>query len=143
MRRFQCPQLHRSLCAVTTAAALLTMPAAGRAQVEIRLQNGVEYVSGGVGDDELKALNALRDRFNLKLTLALKSGHYVSDATVRIQDARGQTLVDTVADGPLLYAHLQPGTYTISCTLGGKELRQTAHVPDKGTQHLVFTWAAE
>ncbi len=129
--------------AIFVAAVVLAAPLIRAAAVEIQSQNGVTYTSGGVGDDEQKALNAMSDRFNLRLTLALKSGLFVSDATVRIQDAQGTTLVDTVADGPLVFAQLKPGTYTVRCTLDGKELTQTAQVTDKGQRHLAFRWSSD
>lgn len=124
-------------------AVTLALPVAAAAEVVVHTENGVSYVSGGVGDEELKALNAMSARFNLKLTLALKTGEFVSDATVRIQDSHRETVVDTVADGPVLFAQLKPGSYTVTCTLGGKELQQTAHVTDRTQQHLLFSWSTE
>ena len=34
--------------------------------------------------------------------MALSSGHFVGDTPVTILDSKGQTVIDTVADGPLL-----------------------------------------
>ena len=108
----------------------------------IQQQGDVAYVSGGVGEEK-EALAAASRRFNLKVTMALGSGHFVGDARVLIEDAHGRPVLDTTADGPLLYAQLQPGTYTVHCSLNGKEVRQTAQVGSGGQRAVSCTWPAE
>ncbi len=108
----------------------------------IQQQGDVSYVSGGVGEEK-EALEAASRRFNLKVTMALASGHFVGDARVLIEDAHGRQVLDTTADGPLLYAQLPPGTYTVHCTLNGKEVRQTAQIGSTGQQAVACTWPAE
>jgi hypothetical protein len=123
-------------------AGILALPPMAVGEVAVHTQDGVSFVSGGVGD-ERQALEAMGQRFDLKLTMALSTGHFVGDARVRIQSPQGRIVLDTLADGPLLYAQLQPGTYTVSCSLNGKELKQTAQITPGAQQELTFTWAAE
>ncbi len=123
-------------------ATLVLSPIAA-AELEVHTENGVSYVSGGVGDDERKALEAMNARFDLKITTALESGNFVSDVSVRIQDSEGRTVLETVADGPLLLAQLQPGTYSVTCTLNGKALKQTAHITTGSQRQLVFRGQSE
>jgi hypothetical protein len=125
------------------AAAVLALPAVAGATLEVHNQGAVAFVSGGVGHEEQQALEAMSGRFNLKLTMALTNGEFVSDATVRIRDVQGQVVLDTVADGPLLFAQLKPGTYTVSCTLDGREIQKTAQLASGKRQQLVFTWPSE
>jgi hypothetical protein len=127
---------------VVVAATVLAVAVLAVADVAVHTQDGVSFMSGGVGE-ERQALEAMGQRFNLKLTMALSSGHFVGDARVRIQSPQGRVVLDTLADGPLLYAQLQPGTYTVSCSLNGKELKQTAQISAGAQQQLTFTWAAE
>src|SRR5439155_26546958 len=84
------------------AATLVAVPLMARAEPKLRTRDGISYVSGGVSDEERRALEAMSERFNLKLTMALASGHFVGDAQVRLLNAQGQTVLDIVADGPLL-----------------------------------------
>ena len=128
---------------LVVAAAVLALPAAAAGTLEVHNQGAVAFVSGGVGDEEQQALKAMIGRFNLKLTMALTNGEFVSDATVRIRDAQGQVVLDTIADGPLLFAQLKPGTYTVSCSLDGKDIQKTAHLTNGKRQQLVFTWPSE
>jgi len=125
------------------AAAILILPIAAAAEPKVRTDNGVSYVSGGAGDEEKKALEATGERYSLKVTMALTSGHFVGDAQVKIQDSKGQTLVDTVADGPLLYAALQPGTYTVHCSLNGKAQQQTAQITAGKQTQVACSWTSE
>ena len=125
-------------------ACIVTRPVmAAAADPQVHSQDGLSYVSGGIGDEERRAIETMSNRFNLKLTMALKTGDFVGDTRVRIQDSQSQTLLDTVADGPLFLAQLKPGTYTITCSLNGKELKETAHIASGKQEQLVFTWTAE
>ncbi len=76
---------------------------------------GVAYVSGGVGDDETRALAAERHAYSLWLTTAVRrSGAYLSDVLVRIREAdSGLLVLDARMDGPWLFAALPPGRYEV------------------------------
>lgn len=70
---------------VSTACRAEEEAAAG---VSAMTQNGIRYVSGGVGMTQQEALKAMRKDYNLLLTFAVKkSGAYLADVQVRIQDA--------------------------------------------------------
>lgn len=128
---------------VILTAAVLALPVVARADLEVHDQDGVSYVSGGVGDDERQALAAMSKRFNLKVIMATKTGHFMSDTKVRIEDAQGRALLETVAQGPLFFAQLKPGTYNVRCSYGGKEIKQTAHVGNGRQEQLTFVWATD
>jgi len=115
--------------------------AVARAELSVVRNNDVSYVSGGAGDEEQKQLLAMADRFNLKVTMASSNGDYVAGANVAIQDTGGKTVLNAVADGPILLAALKPGTYTVSATLNGKKLEKQAQVGASGKQEVTFTWA--
>ena len=129
-------------CGLVVMASVCMLSPIALGDAAVHTQDGVSFVSGGVGN-ERQTIEALGGRFNLKLTMALNDGHFVSGAQVRIQGPQDRVVLDTVADGPLLYAELQPGTYAVTCSLNGKALKQTAHVSGKGQQQLTFTWAPQ
>ena len=105
-------------------------------------QGEVSYVTGGAGSDERDHLDASSQRFNLKLTHAAPNGDFVSNVQVRIKDAQGQVMLDTVTEGPLLYAKLPPGSYAVSCTFNGAQQDRSVKVGAEQTQ-LAFTWPAK
>jgi len=77
---------------------LLFTPAYGDAiGIKPQTQGDVTFVSGGVGEDEHKALRAIQGQYNLHLTFAVKgSGEYASGVKVKIEDAKGHTFLDTI-----------------------------------------------
>jgi hypothetical protein len=137
------PPWNVRLAALVFSAAIVSLPYSARAEPKVHEHDGVSYISGGVGTDERRDIEAMSGQFNLKLTMALSDGHFVGDTQVRIQDPKGNTLVDTVADGPLFYAKLPPGTYSVSCSLNGKETKRSATVGSGKQQQLTFTWPSE
>jgi hypothetical protein len=92
-----------------------------------------------VGLEERDALEAMAARFNLKLTFAMQSGDYVSDIGVRIADRAGNTVLETTAEGPLLYARLAPGSYSVQVSGAGQSFQRDVQVRG-GQAQLGFYW---
>jgi len=130
---------------LTLLAITMVLPArlAWTAELQVQNKNGVSYVTGGVSDDERTALTNMARDFNLKVTLAIKTGEFLGDAAVRIRDAHGDAVLDANTDGPLFYAKLPPGTYTVTIDRQGKELQKTAQVSSGHQTDLMFSWAQE
>ena len=112
-------------------------------RLQVRMQNGVEYVSGGVSREEEDAITAMGRRFNLRLTLAQANGEYMGGAHVRIDNTRDHGMVDTESDGPLFFAKLAPGTYTISVSGEGEQYTKVVQITGAGQQQLSFVWPGE
>ena len=135
-------QLTRTLGVAAVVLALgLTARVRAQDSPRVQTQGGVTFTTGGVGTDERAAIEAISSQFNLKITMATKTGHFEGDAGVRIVDAEGHTALDAKTDGPLFYAHLAPGTYKVIVNRKGKDVQETAHVTDKGQAQLQFTWS--
>tara|TARA_B100000029_G_scaffold409230_1_gene410743 strand:- start:318 stop:761 length:444 start_codon:yes stop_codon:yes gene_type:complete len=99
------------------------------------------YVSGGIGEMERIALQEMESDYNLKLEMALSSGHYIANSFVTVSNARGETVISTTADGPLFYANLEPGTYTVEAAYEGavKTQKVTIGSADR-LRDLHFIW---
>jgi hypothetical protein len=100
----------------------------GLGRPTVKNLDGVPTLSGGVGEDERKAIEAIDDHFNLKLVFSLDSGLLVSDVAVTLSDAEGRVLVDTTTSGPWFYAQVPKGEYTIVASKDGKALEQRVKV---------------
>jgi hypothetical protein len=116
-------QLHLALI---LPCILISFPApAEQTSIKSQSQGVVTFVSGGVGIDEKNEMEALQAGYNLSLLFSTKGrGEYISDVKVHIEDSNGKICLETVTDGPMLYAQLKPGRYSISADWGG-------HVIDK------------
>jgi hypothetical protein len=104
-------------------------------------ENGISYVSGGVGDGSLEAIQAAKKQYNLHLLFAVeRSGQYLSDIEVAIRDAKGDTILKTVSTGPFFLAKLAPGKYQISAMSDGKVQTKRIEVVPGRSAGLSFYW---
>ena len=103
----------------------------------------ISYLSGGIGLDESSAIRAAAADFTLYLLFVQnKRGEYLADVKLRILDKAGKTVLETVAEGPMLLARLPAGDYQLSAEHAGKTLRKTVTVGAKGTTRASFVWQA-
>jgi len=78
----------------------------------VQHQNGIAYVSGGVGRDEAVAMRGMAPRFNVRMHfLDSAGGGALSDVSVTVFDARRQIILLVLSEGPFLYMKLAPGSY--------------------------------
>jgi hypothetical protein len=99
---------------------------------------GRPVVSGGASYEELQALHAKRDDYNLWLvTAAKRSGAYLADVRVRITDAERRTVFDGLLDGPWLFIDLALGRYGIEASFNG-ETQQRFTTIHPGDHHQAF-----
>ncbi|MBC3375587.1 carboxypeptidase regulatory-like domain-containing protein [Pseudomonas sp. SWRI92] len=109
-------------------------------QVQPTQQNGVTYLSGGIGEDEARAIGQAQG-YNLHMTFAIgPENKYVPDVDVTVQKTSGQTLLTLSDAGPLVYVQLPPGKYTVVAIRNGEERRDTAEVGSGAARKLVFHW---
>lgn len=119
--------------------SILTV-AGAQEPVEVKQQDGISYVGGGVSDEEQQAIKGMADQFNLHLTFAVEEGNYLSDVQVSILDQEGNTVLDTTSTGPLFYADLEPGTYTVRVNGFDQSFQETVQLEEGGQVAKVFHW---
>lgn len=109
-------------------------------QVQRQEQNGIAYLSGGIGEDESKAIQQSTG-YNLHMTFSIGAENkYIPDVDVLIQKAAGQTVLTLSQAGPLVYVQLPPGKYVVIATRNGQERRDTTDVGSDTARNLVFHW---
>lgn len=110
-------------------------------EILVESYNDIDYVSGGIGDSEQQALQELASDFNLGLIFAVReSGNYVNDIGVQIQDSAGEVVLETTSKGPMLYADLEPGSYTVEASGYGETYSQNVDLQEGQQETLNFTW---
>jgi hypothetical protein len=112
------------LAAAASAQTVTIQPTGMQTQ---RVGN-VDYLSGGVGEHERAAIRSMGNDYNLKIVTGLDSGSYLDDVQLTIRDAAGTAIVDTSTDGPLFYAKLPPGQYTVEARADGRVAQRTLNV---------------
>ena len=136
--------MSNGVLALTMVALLSAEPGIAAPLIQPQTQGGVTFVSGGVGKGPQQAMRAVRREYNLHLTFAVKGiGEYVVGARVKIEDAANRTVLDTVSNGPMLFAKVSPGHYTVTADRNGDVLSEKVNVgPSRGTS-VVFHFPRE
>jgi len=110
-------------------------------KLAVKQQNGISYVSGGVGDEEQDALEQAKG-FNLELTMASTSGKYEGATDIKIENAQGKPVLAVQTDGPIFLAQLPSGEYVIHATAQGTTTTRKVAVPSSGRARETLTWPA-
>lgn len=82
-------------------------------------EQGLAYMTGGVGTDEREIMQSWGRDYNLKLAFAEMLGVYLSDVELWIEKD-GREMVHATANGPWFYIKLPPGRYTVKATYEGE-----------------------
>ena len=142
-------RMARMACCALFAAGIAGTSAAMAAAVgdistlKPRTQNGITYVTGGVGEEQQAQMQALSQAgYNLRLVFAEKgTGAYVANVKVNIADSHGKTVLTAVSDGPGFYAKLPDGDYTITTEYKGNT--QTRKIRASRNLALMIYWPRE
>ena len=139
MNKFLCGTLLLASMAVQTAYAQDdqgTLPAATTV-------GNATFLSGGIGLDESTAMQQAAPKYPLELVFGAKEGNteaYTADVHVKISDHSGNTVIDTVSNGPYLLATLPDGSYKIEASSGGVSKTQQAVLKKGAHRRIVFSW---
>lgn len=135
--------------AVGAMVAPPAVPGYGGQALQERSQGSVTYVVGGIGADEAEAMRQAEASYPLTLELAAPSdrprpaAEYIADARIEIRDARGQALLSTKVDGPLILIRLPSGSYALEVDWNGAVKRRTVAITPGKRQHIVFEFPHE
>jgi hypothetical protein len=135
----------RSACAYAAAFALPVLAADFSADLPVEQKQGaVAYRSGGVGEDEAKAMQEAARRYPLALEFVARTGEerggWLADVDVAIHDRRGNAVMESKASGPFLLVRLPPGSYVVTANYEGMQRSQRVAVAERGTRRVVFGW---
>lgn len=103
-------------------------------------QGSVQFLSGGVGADESKAIKKAAVHWPLSLEFIGGDHNFVSDVSVTITDGQGGTILETSAQGPYMLVRLKPGHYTVKASYEGREETRKVSVSSSGHARLAFSW---
>ncbi|MDR3425343.1 MAG: hypothetical protein P4M13_09800 [Alphaproteobacteria bacterium] len=101
----------------------------------------VQYISGGVGEADMNAINAEENAYNLKMLFVAEGGAYLANVGVDIKDGKGHDVLDTTTEGPVLLVKMPPGPYTVEATAeNGATLTQHVKVENRHLASYVLRY---
>jgi hypothetical protein len=125
-------------------AILAALPVVAADLPSEQKQGVAVFRSGGVGEDEAKAMQEAARQYPLALEFVARSGEdrggWLTDVDVAIRDGRGNAVMQSKASGPFLLVRLPPGSYVVSASYEGSQRSQRVTIPVRGTRHVLFGW---
>ena len=112
--------------------------AAPSAAPPVQRAGGIEYVSGGIGEESRAALQGMQSDFPLRLVFSAQNGEYFVADTVAVRNAQGQILALNSV-GPILMLKLPPGDYTVNAIYAGRTEQKQVKV-GSAAQTLNWRW---
>jgi hypothetical protein len=107
-----------------------------------KTENGITYLSGGVGKPEAAAMRDEARHYPLSMVFsAARDNEFLADVQVTIKNKAGKEVLSTVSDGPIMLVRLPAGRYTVAAEAHGKTLHRSVQVPAKGDRQVSFHWA--
>lgn len=139
--------IHKAAMAAALGTLMLggTLAQAAAALPPIHKSGPVEYLSGGIGQDESAAIEKASKRWPLTLEFAVKDkrhADFVADVQTTVRNAKGHPVLQVNTDGPFLLAKLAPGRYTVDASFAGKTLHEDVVVKKEQPAKAVFLWPA-
>jgi hypothetical protein len=98
------------------------------------------FVAGGIGLDQSEQMKATARDFPLSITVAAKSGAYLADSRIRIDDAQGKMVLDTQLNAPYLLVDLSPGKYSVEATVQGSKQQRSVDIAAGTPAKIVFSF---
>lgn len=129
----------------TTAAFIFSSGYAQAPMPKIQQYGSTQFISGGFGVDECKALQT--DACNWPLQLMFSEvpkgktvGAWVSDVDIKITDKDGNAVLSTITEGPIVLVKLPSGTYTLTANYLGKLATRNFTLQEGRSQTVSVYW---
>jgi len=101
--------------------------------------NGIQFITGGIGDEERNALDTVKNQFSLHVVSTNKAGEFDGDTEVTVFSRKGDKII-SVTGGPIFYINLPTGSYTVQASSGGRTEKQNISVGSKSPSSAYFRW---
>lgn len=111
----------------------------------LQSQGQTEFLTGGIGKDESDAILHEGRSWPLMLELAQAAtprAAYISDVQVTIKDGSGNTVLETVTEGPYLLVKLPPGKYSLDATYESTKLHRDLSIQKGSSKKITLLWPA-
>jgi|KBSMisStaDraftv2_1062788.scaffolds.fasta_scaffold24226_4 hypothetical protein len=106
-------------------------------------QGSVNYMTGGVGDDDIAALKRAAVSYPLELEFSQQAqpkSEFIADVKVTVRDRAGKVLLDAASGGPFMLVDLPTGRYDVEASYEGQSKRQSVDVRKDQHRKVVFVW---
>lgn len=102
---------------------------------------GVNYMTGGISEEEVVALKPYIKKFNLRLVFSEgTSGRSATPVNVNIYDLDSKLVFRVAGAQPQLLVDLPAGTYTVLASYNGEKLRHKFELGTDEFKKIILNW---
>jgi len=114
----------------------------------IKKYGSTQFISGGIGVDECKALQSEACNWPLQLMFSevqpgTTIGAWVSNVDIKLTDKDGNSVLSTVTDGPLVLVKLPACVYSLSANYLGKIVTRSISIQEGKSQTVSVYWVSK
>ncbi|QWD04410.1 carboxypeptidase regulatory-like domain-containing protein [Polynucleobacter paneuropaeus] len=106
--------------------------------------NDIAFITGGIGEDEYKDIEAESKRWSLTLQFSKLEpngrGEWVSGVKVSILNANKIEVFRAISDGPLMLVDLKPGAYQLLTSFDDSMQKRLIVIEAQHSKKLSISW---
>ena len=133
------PQTLSAILGGLATVFIATSAIADPVAVAPKQVGNVEFITGGIGDEERTAIEAVKSNYNLYVMSAGTDGAFTGNMHLNILDKSGTSVLETDI-GPLFYAKLADGSYTVEGTHNNQTKSEKISITSGKPQSVHFGW---
>lgn len=131
------------LTCILAAASALAQQNKPFADIPVRKQSGIQYVSAGVTEPERQEMQRIANRYPMQLIFVVEGQPpEVSGVKVTVKNLKGQKEIEAVSAGPLFYFNPPSGRWTMEAEYDGETISRTVDLVGRRYIVLEFKFKA-
>ena len=128
-----------TICAGVAALLLSSTAMADTVPAAPNQSGNIEFVTGGIGDEERTSMEAVQNNYNLHVISAGVDGAFVGNMHLTLLDNKNAHILETDI-GPLFYAKLPNGNYIVEGTHNNQTKSEKITVAAGKPNKVHFSW---
>jgi hypothetical protein len=132
------------LGSLSVAALAMTAALPARAQDELVIVEAARatmFINGGVGQDEENYMHKVAKDWSLRMIFSeRKDNEFVAGVSLLVTDKQGRPYLQLDHGGPLTYAMLPAGTYSVTARFHGQAETREVTLDGKTGRDVYFHW---
>jgi hypothetical protein len=128
------------ICVIISAVVLFSFASPTAFALTTNTANGITYLTGGITLDERQEMADQRKSFSLLLKFAARSGKYLGDSSVTVNNAKNAVVFQGTTDGPWLFMNLPTGNYKVTVKNGDVSQTQKISIGKNTHRDVTMYW---
>jgi hypothetical protein len=136
----------RSLILIVLAAAWIVAHAAHElhADIPVHHQSGINYVSGGMTEDERKEMRRIANKYPMQLVfIAGDNSEPIKGVKVTVKDIKGSPQIEAMSAGPYFFFNPPSGRWIMDAEYNGEVLSRTTDLVGRRYMLLEFKFKGQ